>query len=102
MEAAAGQKLGLVLNLLVMMVPQVGVNSPLGKDLIDTIQKLGKHVPPGSVSPASQNNDIQNLQMRNAQQNQQMQAMRQRQMQGGGGGGPPGGGGGGEPPGMAA
>ena len=70
-----------------------GAASDIGKACLEALNKLVKYVPSGSVSPASAKNNIENMAMRNAQQNQQMQALKAQQMQGQGGqqGGQPGG-----------
>ena len=46
-----------------------------------------KLVPAGAVSPASQKNNIEQMAQKNAQQNMQMQALKQQRMQSGAGGG---------------
>jgi hypothetical protein len=43
---------------------------------------LVKYVPAGSVTPASAKNNIEQMAMRNAQQNQQMQALKAQAQQG--------------------
>ena len=106
-EAAAIQVLGNVAQLLTHALTQAGATSELGAKILDLLTKVSKMAPPGSSSPAGQKNVMDQAQMRNAQQNQMAQQLRQRMMQqqagGGGGGGPPGmGGGGGMPPGMGA
>lgn len=79
---------------------QAGATSDLGKAVLDSLTKLSKITPPGSVSPAAQRNEMDSAMRKNMQQQQMM-----KQMQGGGGGGqggPPGmppGGGQAQPPG---
>ena len=58
----------------------------MGQAVFEAMKKLMKFVPPGSVTPASAKNNIEQMAMKNAQQNQQMQALKQQQ----GGGGQPG------------
>jgi len=97
-EAQALQKLAVIIHDLEEIIPLVGSGSEAGKDVLDALKKLGKHVQPGAVSPAAQRNVLQNAQLRNAQQAKMMQAL---QGAGGGGGGSPGAGGplgGGGPP----
>ena len=99
-EAAGLQKLGVVVKQLEALLPEVGASSDVGKAVLDSLNKLVKFVPAGSVTPAAQKNSIEAQQRQAAQQNQQMQAiqaMRQKQAQGGQGGAP-----GGAPPGMGA
>jgi len=66
-----------------------GAASDIGKACLDALNKLVKFVPAGSVTPAAQKNNIEQMAMRNAQQNQQMQALKQQRMQGEQGGGQP-------------
>lgn len=80
LEAAGLQRLGLVVKQLEEMVPLFGASSDVGKAVLDALNKLIKHVPSGSVTPASQRNQIEQMAMRNVQSNQQMQAVRQMQM----------------------
>jgi hypothetical protein len=91
-EAAGLQRLGSVVKQLESLVPMFGAGSEIGKTVMDALQKLVKHVQPGTTSPASEKANIEQMAMRNAQQNQAMQALRQQQA------GPPGAGGGAAPP----
>jgi len=106
-EAAAMQIVAKVGELLTHALTQAGATSEMGGKILDLLKTINKMAPPGSASPAGQKNVMDQAQLRQAQQNQMAQQMRQRMMQqqagGGGGGGPPGmGGGGGMPPGMGA
>jgi hypothetical protein len=94
------QRLGLVVKGLTELLPLVGVGSDVGQAVLKAIQALSKFVPPGSVTPAGERQQIDRMSMANSQNNSQMQALRQRLMQqgGGAGGGQPGAGG----PGAAA
>ena len=78
-EAAGLQRLGLVIKQLEQLVPMAGTTSELGKDVLDALRKLSKHVPSGSVTPAAEKNMLQQTMMRNTQGNQQMQALKQAQ-----------------------
>src|SRR5215469_18696683 len=102
-EAAALQAASAAAQILTQALNHAGATSEIGGKLLDILKSLNKLAPPGSSSPAGQKNVMDQAQLRNAQQNQMAQAMRQRMMQGGGGGGggPPGAGGG-MPPGMGA
>ena len=60
-----------------------GTTSELGKDVLDALRKLSKHVPSGSVTPAAEKNNIQQMMMRNTQGNEQMQALKAAQAGGG-------------------
>ena len=84
-EAAGLQQLGSVLKQLEKLVPKLGATSEPGAAVLKALSSLGKFVPPGSVSPASDSANMQQAQMRATQQNQQMQALKQGGMGGGGG-----------------
>jgi hypothetical protein len=88
-EAAAAQKLGLIVKQLEEIIPMAGAASEIGKAALEALNKLVKLVPAGSVTPAAQKNNIEAMAMKNAQQNQQMQALKQQRMQEGQGGGQP-------------
>jgi hypothetical protein len=92
-EAAALQKLGPILKQLHEVVPLVGFSSEIGKAVMDAISKIAKLVPAGSVSPASESNQLQNALMRSQQQNAQMQSLKPPggMLGGPSGGGAPGG-----------
>lgn len=92
------QKLGIITKQLTELISLAGVGSDVGKDILKALNMLAKHVPPGSVTPAGEKNQIENMAMRAAQSNQQMQALKQPQP--GGAPGAPGMPGGGGPPGM--
>ena len=80
-EAAALQRLGLVIKQLTDLLGLAGAGSDVGKDVLKMLNIATKHVPPGSVSPAAEKNNIERMAMQNAQQGQQAAQMRQ---QGGG------------------
>lgn len=98
-EMAGLQRLGVTVKQLEQLIPLLGAASEPGKDVLKALNMLVKHVPPGSVTPAAEKNQIQNMALRNAQQGQMMAAMRGGQG-GAPGGGPPGGGA--APPGAGA
>lgn len=77
------QKLGIVVKMMAELIPLLGVNSEAGQEVMKVLPKLAKLVPPGSVSPASEKNNLESMMMRNAQQGSQMQQMRQAAMAGG-------------------
>ena len=84
-EAAGLQKLGVVVKQLEALLPEVGAGSDIGKAVLESLNKLVKFVPSGSVTPAAQKNSIEAQQRQMAQNNQQAQAlaqMRQQQAQG--------------------
>jgi len=95
-EAAGIQRLGMAVKILTETLPMVGVSSEIGQALMAVLPKLAKFVPPGTSTPASERNQMENMMMRNVQQGGQMQQLRAQMGQGGapgGGGAPPMGGG---------
>jgi hypothetical protein len=76
----------MAVKLLESALAKVGATSPIGDAVMKALNGLAKHIPPGTVSPAGEQNEIQNMAMRNVQQQGQVAAMRGA----GGGGGPPG------------
>lgn len=72
------QRLGLVVQQLQEIVPQVGAGSDVGQAVLKALTSLSKFVPPGSVTPAGQKQQIEQMQMRQAQTNQQMQMLQQQ------------------------
>lgn len=88
-EAAAAQRLGLIIKQLEEIIPMAGATTDIGKACLDALNKLVKYVPAGSVNPAAQKNNIEQMAMKNTQQNAQMQALKAQRMQGGQGGQPP-------------
>lgn len=88
-EAAALQRLGVVLKMLETIVPLAGASTEMGKMVLKTINSIAKMIPEGAVTPAAERNVLEQQQMKNVQ-NQQMMA----QMKQGGGAGPEGGQGG--------
>jgi len=77
-EAAGLQKLGSIVKQLEDLIPEFGVTTEAGQAVMDTLKKLVKFVPPGSVTPASEKNMIEQRLMKNVQNNQQVQALRQQ------------------------
>ena len=76
-EAAAVQKLGMLLKGAETILPLVGSGSEMGKDVLKVITILSKHVQPGAVSPASEKNQIEQMAMRQQQNAAQMAQMKQ-------------------------
>jgi hypothetical protein len=99
-EAKAMQLLSFVVKHLGDAVAMAGAGSELGQKILKPLQDLSKLVVPGSSSPASDKNTMEEMQMKNAQQNQMMQQLRQQRMQQAQGGGQPGAGA--QPPGAGA
>ena len=78
-EAAAAQRLGLVIKQLEELVSLAGATSEVGQAALKMLNIGVKLVPAGSVTPASAKNNIEQMAMKNAQQNQQMQALKAQQ-----------------------
>ena len=85
------QKLGVIIQQLQDVLPLVGAGSDIGQAVLDALKKFTKLVPSGSVTPASQRNQLEQMAMKQGQNNQQMQMLKQQQQQGAQGGGAPGG-----------
>ena len=70
------QKLGSAVKQLTDLLPMVGATSEMGTAIMKAIQSLAKFVPPGTVTPAAEANNIQNMGMKNAQNMQMLQQMK--------------------------
>ncbi len=101
-EAAALQRVGLVIKQLTEILPMAGATSDIGKTILDVLGKLAKHVPAGSNTQASERNAIDQMAMKNAQAAQTNKSLMQPQGGAQGGQPPMGGQGGQQMPGMAA
>lgn len=66
------------------IVKMIGVTGELGAAVSETIKKLSKFVPPGSMTPSSQTNQINQLAMKSQANNQQMQQYLQSKQSGAG------------------
>jgi hypothetical protein len=84
-EAAGLQKLGSALQSLTDALPLLSASSEPGQAILDMIKKLAKFVPPGTMTPAANRNQLEATAMKQGQNNQQMQALKAMQMKGGGG-----------------
>jgi lysophospholipase L1-like esterase len=81
-EAAGLQRLGLVVQQLQELLPQLGSGSDAGQAVLKALTGLSKFVPPGSVTPAAQKQQLERMAQAQQQGNQQMQALAaQRQQQ---------------------
>lgn len=61
-----------------------GAASENGRAVLKALDTLVKLVPAGSVSPAAERNNIQQMAQKNSQQNQQMAALQAQRQQAGG------------------
>jgi hypothetical protein len=77
--------MGMALMALEQAVPLLGANSEPGKDVLQTISRLSKHVPPGTVTPADVKLALEKMMMQQQQFGQQMQQMRGQAAQPGAG-----------------
>ena len=75
------QRVGLLVKQASEMLPLAGATTDLGKDLLKVINILTKHVQPGATSPAAEQQNIQQMAMKNAANNQAMMQARQQQQQ---------------------
>lgn len=88
-EAAAAQRLGLIIKQLEEIIGTAGATSEIGQAALKMLNIGVKLVPAGSVTPASAKNNIDQMAMKNTQNAQQM-AQLKAQSQGGQPGGQPG------------
>ena len=82
-EAAAMQRVGVLVKQMTEILPMIGATSDLGQALMKSITALAKHVPPGSNSNAAEKNAIEKMALQN-QQNGAMQQQLKTQPPGGG------------------
>lgn len=81
-EAAGLQQLGMIVKQLERVIPLLGASSEPGSAALKALNSLAKHVPAGSVTPASEKNSHEQAMMKATQQNQQMQALKAQGGQG--------------------
>lgn len=84
-EAAALQRVGVIVKQVQDLMNLVGATSETGQGLLKALNILVKMVPAGTVSPAAEKNMLEQAQMRNTQNMAQNQQLKQQRMQ------PPGG-----------
>ena len=89
-EAAAAQRLGMIIKQLEEIIGTAGATSEIGQAALKMLNIGVKLVPPGSVTPASAKNNIEQMAMKNTQQAQQMAQLKQQGAQGGQPGAQPG------------
>lgn len=88
-EAAGLQKLGSIVKSLEDLIPMFGAVTEAGQAVMDCIKKLVKFVPPGSVTPASEKNMLEQAFMKNVANNAQVQSLRAAAQPPGGAPAPP-------------
>lgn len=96
-EAAGLQQLGALLPHINKLLQAFQPNSEPWSAVNDFIKKIGKFVPAGTDTPASQRQLAERMQQNAAQQNKQMQVLQQMRAGAGGGAGGAGGAAGGMP-----
>jgi len=69
-------RLGLIVRLMEMTLPEVGVASEEGRDLLKALSTLSRHVPAGSVPPGVENAELQRLMQRQKENGMQVAQMR--------------------------
>lgn len=67
----------MALDGLTMVLQLFGANSDPGRDILESLKKLGKYVPAGAVSPADKAAVYQKLMIENQRGAQQMTQMKQ-------------------------
>lgn len=104
MQAAGLAKVQVAVHILESVLPMLGAGSEAGKAVLDSLNKLSKHVAPGSISSGVEQNGLQEMLMKLRQNAPQIAAMRAGQPAGAGQPPAPGGApaGGGIPPQLAA
>lgn len=80
-EAAGLQKLGMALRLLEQTVPLLGAASEPGKEVLRALNGLSKHIPPGTVTPAAEKNQLQQMALQQAQRGPMIAKLREAAMQ---------------------
>jgi hypothetical protein len=75
------QRLGLVVKQLQEILPQVGAGSDAGQAVLKSLTSLSKFVPPGSVTPAGERQQLERMAQSQQQGNQQMQMLAQQRQQ---------------------
>lgn len=62
-QAQGLQGLALVCKGLERLIPLLGASTEAGQDALDALKRLAKHIPPGSVSPAAQQTEMEKMRM---------------------------------------
>lgn len=75
MQAKALQGVGVLLSGMASAIQALGPTSPIGQALTKAMMDIGKHVPPGSVTPEGEMNFIKQLAMKAQQMAPQRAAM---------------------------
>ena len=76
MEAAGMQRLAMVVKQLTDILPMLGATSEIGMAAMDAIKKFAKFIPAGTVSPAAERNNIEQMAMRNQENSATLQQIK--------------------------
>lgn len=80
-EAAGLARLGVVVKLLADIVPMLPPNTEPGKDVLQCLQRLSKHIQPGAVSPGVEQASMARLAAQQRQMGPQIAQMRAQNAQ---------------------
>lgn len=81
LQAAGLAQLQVATNILERVLPMVGAGSEAGKDILGALNKLSKHISPGSISSGVEQSALQNMLMKARQEGPQIAAMKAAAMQ---------------------
>ena len=70
------QRLAMVVKQLTDILPMLGATSEIGMAAMDAIKKFAKFIPAGTVSPAAERNNIEQMAMRNQENSATLQQMK--------------------------
>jgi hypothetical protein len=75
LQAKGIQAAAALVNGMSMIIPIVGATSPIGQAIAKAMMDIGKHIPPGAVSPEAQENQLKQMMQKAQQMRPQMAAM---------------------------
>lgn len=81
-QAVGMAKLALVVKQLESLLPAFGAGSEPGQDVLESIKRLSKHIPPGSVSPATEQSTMQQMMLKSQQMSPLLAAQAMNKPQG--------------------
>ena len=76
-KAQGKVRLGLIVRLMEMTLPDIGAGSEEGRDLLKALNTLAKHVPTGSAPQGVESAEMQRLMMKQKENGMQVAQMRQ-------------------------
>lgn len=89
MQAAAMAQLTQCIRILEHALPLVGVETEVGKDVMNALKTLSKHIAPGSGAPGVEHQALQQMMMKQKQEQPMLQLMRAQGQSPGAGAPPP-------------